>query len=159
VELLDRALRHFAAVVLRDLGIDLRDVPGAGAAGGLGAGLMAFLGAKLRPGIEVVMDAVGLRERLAGADVLVTGEGTFDRQSLHGKAPAGALRAAAELGVPAVVLCGRAEVEAPGARVVALAARFGLQAAMERTRELLGDLAAEVARDVRSEDGDRGRRD
>src|SRR3970282_1872011 len=64
VVLLDRALAHFAAVVHRDLGIDVRHVPGAGAAGGLGAGLVAFLGAHLRPGVEVVMEGVGFRERL-----------------------------------------------------------------------------------------------
>src|SRR3989442_1230032 len=94
VALLDTALRHFAAVVYRDLGIDLRTVPGAGAAGGLGGGLMAFLGARLRPGVEVVMEAVHLRERLERTDLVVTGEGRFDEQSLHGKAPAGVLRAA-----------------------------------------------------------------
>src|SRR5207253_4479830 len=96
VALLDRALGHFAAVVYRDLGEDVRNLPGAGAAGGLGAGLIAFLGARLRPGVDVVMESVGLRERLEGADLVVTGEGAFDVQSLHGKVPAGVLRAAAE---------------------------------------------------------------
>src|SRR6266567_3629500 len=75
---LDRALGHFAAVVHRDLAVDVRSIPGAGAAGGLGAGLVAFLGAHLRPGVDVVMDAVGLRGRLERADAAVTGEGAFD---------------------------------------------------------------------------------
>jgi glycerate kinase len=145
VSLLDRALRHFAAVVHRDLGLDIRETPGAGAAGGLGGGLMAFLGAKLRPGVEVVMDAVRLRERLQGADLAITGEGAFDEQSLHGKAPAGVLRAAAELGVPAIVLCGRAEVRAEHAQVFSLVERFGEEAALDRGRELLKQLAGEVA--------------
>jgi glycerate kinase len=145
VALLDRALRHFAAVVHRDLGLDIRETPGAGAAGGLGGGLMAFLGAKLRPGVEVVMEAVHLRERLRGATVAVTGEGAFDEQSLHGKAPAGVLRAAGDLGVPAIVLCGRAEVAADDAQVFSLVERFGEEAAMVRGRELLTELAAEVA--------------
>jgi glycerate 2-kinase len=145
VALLDRALRHFAAVVHRDLGLDIRDTPGAGAAGGLGGGLIAFLGAKLRPGVEVVMEAVRLRDRLGGADLVVTGEGAFDAQSLHGKAPAGVLREASGLGVRAIVLCGRAEVVAEGAQVFSLVERFGEEDAMTRGRELLTELASEVA--------------
>lgn len=145
VVLLDRALAHFAAVVHRDLGIDVRHVPGAGAAGGLGAGLVAFLGAHLRPGVEVVMEAVGLRERLSRADLVITGEGKFDEQSLHGKAPAGVIRAAREAGVPAVVLCGRAEVRPPDVPVFSLVDRFGEGRAMEDARRALEDLAEEVA--------------
>jgi glycerate kinase len=91
------------------------------------------------------MEAVGLRERIQRADLVVTGEGMFDEQSLHGKAPAGVLRAAAEFRRPAVVLCGQKRADQPGAAVFALADRFGLEAAMERTRTLLEDLAAEVA--------------
>lgn len=149
VELLDRALRHFGAVVHRDIGLDIRAIPGAGAAGGLGGGLIAFLGAKLRPGVEVVMEAVRLVERLHRSDVVVTGEGSFDRQSLAGKVPAGVLRAAEEAGVPVVVLCGRAAVSGGGrARVASLAERFGVGAAMKSPRALLERLAADVARDV-----------
>jgi glycerate 2-kinase len=152
VAVLARAMAHFAAVVHRDLGIDVRHVPGAGAAGGLGAGLVAFLGAHLRPGVEVVMEAVRLRERLEDADLVVTGEGTFDAQSLRGKAPAGVLQAAAEAGVPAIVLAGRVEVHPPPpARAFALADRFGLQPSFSHTARLLEDLAAEVAADVGAE--------
>jgi glycerate 2-kinase len=145
VILLDRALGHFAAVVYRDLGLDIRDAPGAGAAGGLGGGLIAFLGAKLRAGVDVVMEAVHLRDRMAEADVVVTGEGAFDQQSLHGKVPAGILRAAEEFDVPVVVLSGRAEVKPDGVVVFSLAERFGEEAAQSRGRELLTELAAEVA--------------
>jgi glycerate kinase len=148
VRLLDQALGHFAAVVYRDLGVDLHDVPGAGAAGGLGAGLMVFLGARLRPGVEVVMEAVGLRERLRRADLVVTGEGTFDRQSLHGKAPAGVLRAASEMRLPAVVLCGRAESAAPEARVISLVEKVGEDMALDRPREALARVASEVAAEL-----------
>ena len=148
VLLLDRALGHFAAVVHRDLGVDVREVRGAGAAGGLGAGLVAFLGARLRPGVDVVIEAVGLVQRVQGADVVVTGEGSFDAQSLRGKAPAGVLRVAAEARVPAVVLCGRREAEAPGVLVASLAERFGERDAMERPGPLLERLAAEVAAEV-----------
>jgi glycerate kinase len=152
VVLLDKALGHLAAVIHRDLALDVRNVPGAGAAGGLGAGLVAFLGARLRPGVDVVMEAVRLQERMEEADLVVTGEGTFDEQSLHGKAPAGVLRAAEELRVPAVVLCGQRRADPPGARVFSLAERFGLEPSMDRTGTLLEDLAAEVASDLRSDD-------
>ncbi len=108
---LDRALGHLAAVVNRDLGVGWKDEPGAGAAGGLGFGLLAFCGAHLRPGVEVVMDAVGLARRIASADLVITGEGSFDRGSLHGKVPAGILRACALAGVPVAIVCGRAEIE------------------------------------------------
>ena len=151
VRLLDEALRHFAAVVYRDLGVDIRDMPGAGAAGGLGGGLVAFLGARLRPGVDVVMEAVRLQERLARADLVVTGEGAFDEQSLHGKAPAGVLRAAEELRIPAVVLCGERRVDRPGTKVRSLTERFGREAARDRARQLLAELAAETATEIRTE--------
>lgn len=145
VALLDRALAHYAAVVHRDLALDLRDTPGAGAAGGLGAGLMAFVGARLRPGVEVVMEAVRLRQRMAAADLVVTGEGKLDEQSLRGKTPAGVMGAARELGVPVVVVCGQAEIRPPGVLVASLVERFGLERAMEGTRRALEDLVAEIA--------------
>jgi glycerate kinase len=145
VLVLDRALGHLAAVVERDLGVDLRETPGAGAAGGLGFGAIAFLGASLRPGIEVVMDAVAFADRLERADLVISGEGKVDEQSLAGKTPAGVLRAAGEVGVPCVLLCGRAEVEVPGAKDVAsLVDRFGEERALRDTRAALEDLAAEV---------------
>jgi glycerate kinase len=157
VLLLDHALGHFAAVVYRDLGVDLRHVPGAGAAGGLGAGLIAFLGARLRPGVDVVMDAVGLPARLDAADVAVTGEGKFDQQTLHGKAPAGVLRAAADRGVPAIVLCGELEAYPSGVRAYSLAERFGVDEARARPALLLERLAAFAATEFRDGVDGRGR--
>ena len=145
VLLLDRALAHLAAVVNRDLGIDVRGLSGAGAAGGLGAGLVAFVGARLRPGVDVVMDAVRFAERLAHADGAITGEGKLDAQSLRGKVPAGVIRAAREAGKPVMVLCGRAEVAPEGAEVASLVERFGEERALTDARRALEDLAAEVA--------------
>jgi glycerate 2-kinase len=146
VAVLDEALAHFAAVIHRDLGIDVRDVPGAGAAGGLGAGLVAFLGARIRPGVDVVMDAVGFQRRLQEADVVVTGEGSFDEQSLRGKVAAGVLRSAAEARVRAIVLAGRRSATAPdGAAVVSLVERFGEEPAMARPRWALEELAFQTA--------------
>ncbi len=89
VEQLDAALANYAEVVLRDLGRDIREVPGAGAAGGLGAGLLAFCGATLSSGIDLVLDAVGFEAHLAGADLVITGEGRLDEQTLQGKTIAG----------------------------------------------------------------------
>jgi glycerate kinase len=143
--LLDRALAHLAAIVHRDLGIDVREMPGAGAAGGLGAGLVAFLGARLRPGIELVMDAVGLRERLVDADLVITGEGALDASSLRGKAPGGVLAAARAGGVEALVVCGRADVRPEDVEVHSLTERFGSERALGDPRLALEELAAEVA--------------
>jgi glycerate 2-kinase len=153
VATLDQALGHFAAVIHRDLGIDLREVPGAGAAGGIGAGLVAFLGARLRPGFQVVAEALDLAHRLEGADVAVTGEGRWDRQSERGKAPAGVLRLAREAGCRSVLVAGQVEEGArpPADLVYSLASGAGLEAALGRTRELLEETAARAARDLRPE--------
>jgi glycerate 2-kinase len=147
VTLLDRALGQLAAVVHRDLGLDLRTEPGAGAAGGLGAGLVAFTGARLRPGFEVVADILGLSGRLDAADVAVTGEGTYDSQTEFGKAPAGFLRMAREEGCRTVLIAGRIEggIEVPADVAASLEDRAGLEAAMARTAELVADAAREAA--------------
>jgi glycerate kinase len=110
VLLLDSALRRYARVLKADLGVDLADAPGAGAAGGLGAGAIAFLGADLRSGIDLVLELIGFDRAVAGADLVITGEGKIDFQSLRGKAPLGVARAAAAHGVPVVALGGVVEV-------------------------------------------------
>lgn len=106
VEELDRNLGHYADLLARDLGRDVREVPGAGAAGGLGAGMMAFLNATLKRGVEIVVAATGLADILAGADLCLTGEGGTDFQTAHGKTPMGVARAAKQHGVPVVCLSG-----------------------------------------------------
>lgn len=104
---LDAALARLADIIARDLGKQVRDLPGAGAAGGLGAGLVAFLGAVLRPGIELVMEAVNLESILAeGADLVITGEGEINSQTAHGKVPVGVARLASKYGIPVVALVG-----------------------------------------------------
>ena len=103
---LDKALAHYADVVERDLGIDIRDIPGAGAAGGLGAGLMVFLKAKLEPGVEVIIQATGLITHLKGAELVFTGEGRIDSQTVCGKTPVGVARRAKELGLPVIAIAG-----------------------------------------------------
>jgi glycerate kinase len=106
VRLLDAALGRYAEVIARDLGVDVAGVPGAGAAGGLGAGLLAFLGAELRSGFELVAEAAHLEERIATAGLVLTGEGRLDGQSLFGKTTVGVARLAARQRVPVVALCG-----------------------------------------------------
>jgi glycerate kinase len=147
VLLLDRALGHLAAVVQRDLGVDLREEPGAGAAGGLGFGLMAFLGARVRSGVDVVAEALDLPARVAAAGLVITGEGRLDAQSLRGKAPAGVLRLAREARVPSAVLCGDLEpgTELDGVPVVSLVDRFGRRPALEDARRSLEQAAEELA--------------
>lgn len=106
IRALDKNLKHFARIVKRDLRVDVDRVSGAGAAGGLGAGLMAFLGAALRPGKDVVADAIRLPRRLAGCDLVITGEGRTDGQTLHGKAPMGVIREARKQGIQVIVISG-----------------------------------------------------
>lgn len=106
VEQLEAALANFARVVERDLGLSVDRIPGAGAAGGLGAGLIAFLGANLRRGIEIVLEVTRFREQLDGADLVITGEGGMDGQTAYGKTPAGVAKAAKERGVPVIALAG-----------------------------------------------------
>ncbi len=106
VKLLDAALANFARVVEQDLGQSVAGIPGAGAAGGLGAGLIAFLGAELKRGIDIVLEVTRFREQLDGADLVITGEGGMDGQTAYGKTPAGVAKAAKERGIPVVALAG-----------------------------------------------------
>ncbi len=106
VELLDAGLCRLAESVQRHLGADFSAQPGAGAAGGLGFGLMAFLGASLQPGVEVVMRAVGFQDRLLGCLLAITGEGQLDGSTARGKTVAGVARAGAAARVPVVALAG-----------------------------------------------------
>ncbi|MFO7947700.1 MAG: glycerate kinase [Armatimonadota bacterium] len=112
VRKLDAGLRNFARVVKEYLDIEVADVPGAGAAGGLGAGLIAFCGAELELGVDIVLDAVDLESRVQGADLLITGEGAIDFQTAFGKAPSGAVRVATAHGVPNMVIAGAVDLEA-----------------------------------------------
>ena len=106
VQQLDQALAHFADVMAAALGEDYRELPGVGAAGGLGFAARAVLGAGFRPGVELVADLSGLAEAMQGADLVITGEGRLDGQSLHGKTPVGVARVAQAAGVPVIALAG-----------------------------------------------------
>jgi glycerate 2-kinase len=103
---LDGGLKRLATVLQADLGVKVADRPGAGAAGGLGAGLVAVLNARMRPGVDVVAHAIGLERKLASCDLVITGEGRLDGQTIFGKAPAGVARIAQKLGLPVIAICG-----------------------------------------------------
>jgi len=106
VRLLDGELVSLDQTIARSLGIETANLPGAGAAGAMGAGVVAFFGAQLKPGIETVLDTVNFDERVAGADFVITGEGRLDSQSLRGKVVIGVARRARRAGVPVVAIVG-----------------------------------------------------
>jgi glycerate 2-kinase len=114
VEVLDKNLRHLAALIKRDLGIDVMRIAGGGAAGGLGAGLIAFAKAKLKRGVDLVSEAVDLAKHLRGADLVITGEGRVDFQTAFGKTPSGVAKAARKLKIPVVAIGGGLADDARG---------------------------------------------
>ena len=153
VTMLDGALSHLAFIMARDLGVAIRDIPGAGAAGGLGGGFIGFLGAQLRPGIEVVMEAVRIDHLLAGASLVVTGEGRTDGQTLAGKVPMGIARRAALQKIPAVCISGAVTPDADALiahNIVSLLSivdgPLTLDEAMARAAELLERATARALR-------------
>jgi len=97
-------LTHFAEVIKKDLHKDIKDMPGAGAAGGLGAGLIAFLDAELKPGIEIMIEVVKLEQAVKDADLVITGEGKIDSQTIYGKAPIGVAKIAKKYNVPVIAV-------------------------------------------------------
>jgi glycerate 2-kinase len=126
VALLDAGLRRWAAVVAGAVGQDWSQEPGSGAAGGVGFAALAVLGARMRPGIELVLELTGLESRLAGTDLVITGEGSLDQQSLAGKAPVGVARAAARHGIPVVAVAGRNMLTADELTAAGIAAVYPL---------------------------------
>jgi glycerate kinase len=104
IEELDKSLAHFTEVIKRDLNKDVKNVPGAGAAGGLGASLMAFLDAELRPGIEIMIEIVKLEQAIKDADLVITGEGKIDSQTIYGKVPIGVAKIAKKYNIPVIAV-------------------------------------------------------
>lgn len=113
VGVLERCLHHFAQVIKRDLGVDVLDVPGTGAAGGMGAAMIGIMGGKLRPGSEIITEAVGLDDAVKDADLVITGEGRIDGQTIFGKTPIGVARVAKRYGKPVIGIAGCLTKEAP----------------------------------------------
>lgn len=162
VGLLDDGLRHLAQVAEEDLGISLLRLPGGGAAGGFGAGCAAFFGAKLQSGIEVVLDLTDFDRVAADADLIFTGEGRLDTQSLRGKVVIGVARRAKRLEVPVAALVGGCALDAQAAYGEGVSGIFPihpqampLEEAMGRTREHLAFTAGNVVRFAESIWGER----
>jgi glycerate kinase len=150
LNVLERALSRLADVVTEQFGFDHRNEPGAGAAGGLGFGLLSFCDAKISRGFEVVAKTVGLEKRMKDADLVITGEGSLDRQTLEGKTPAGVARLARSLGKPVFAIVGRATKDQEVRDLfdgVYENARPGMskQENMSRAAELLQENARELA--------------
>ena len=147
---LERALTRLADVVATEFGFDYREEAGTGAAGGLGFGLLSFCDATIRAGFEVVAEAVGLEAKMKNADLVITGEGSLDRQTLEGKTPSGVARLARKLGKPVFAIVGRAS-EDPELRNIFDGiyqnARPGMseQENMKRAAKLLCENARELA--------------
>lgn len=126
IDELDASLSHWADTVASVTGSDLRDSPGAGAAGGVGFAALSLLGATLRPGIDLMLDLVGFHDQLDDALLVVTGEGSLDEQTLHGKAPAGVAAAAVAAGIPVVAVCGRNLLSEDQLRAAGIVAAYSL---------------------------------
>lgn len=121
---LDAGLGHLAAIIQRDLGKTVEHVPGAGAAGGLGAGLLAFLGARPRSGVDILLEVTDLPRQLRGCDLVITGEGRLDVQTISGKAPGGVAKAAKSLEIPVLAICGSVAPDAPAVLKLGIDAYF-----------------------------------
>lgn len=152
VKILDCNLKRLADLIRVDTGIDLQEIPGSGAAGGLGGGLVAFAGGRLISGIDLLLDTVGFGNLVKGAELVITGEGSFDVQSLSGKVVSGITRVARDHGVPVVVLAGSVLVGRDVYMKAGISAAFStirrpctLEEAMGDVRESLLELAVSVA--------------
>ncbi|MCX6433950.1 MAG: glycerate kinase [Actinobacteria bacterium] len=154
VEVLEAGLRRLAAVTAVDAGARVEQAAGAGAAGGVGFAGLAYLGARMASGARIVLDIVGLRSTLAGADLLITGEGRLDAQSLHGKAPVAAAALARELDIPVVAVVGTSSLDptqATGAGFAAVYELTGIEPNPERcmtdAQRLLSDVGQTLVAD------------
>lgn len=155
VKELDEGLKHFAAIVLDELGMNLQQISGAGAAGGLGAAFAGFLNSQLESGVEIVLEKTQLEEKLEGVDLVITGEGKLDGQTSMGKAPAGVASMAAELNIPVIALAGDISEGNPSLHETGITAYFtivsgpvDLEEAMkpEVTRANLKRIAGQIGR-------------
>ena len=153
VDTLDANLAHYDAILTRTLGKSFNNVPGAGAAGGLGAGLMAFLNAELKLGIDIMIDAVNLRERMKGATLVITGEGQLDFQTAFGKTPVGVAKVAKTYDIPVIAIAGSIGEGAKNVYVEGIDAMLGiaqtpmsLEDAVSDAVLLIADTAEQAAR-------------
>ncbi len=151
VELLDQGMKNLARVIQRDLGKAVANLPGSGAAGGLGAGLVAFCDAEIKPGIQSILEMMDFHRDLGGAHLVITGEGKLDQQTSGGKLIQGICQAAAQERVPVVALCGTLLADYETITRIGLEAAFSilnrpmnLETALKETAYLLEETSAQV---------------
>jgi glycerate kinase len=144
IQILDTGLQHFAHIIKEDFGVEIADQPGAGAAGGMGAGAMVFLNARMQAGIESILNLVNFDQALEGVDLVITGEGKVDEQTLAGKVVYGVARHCQARQIPAGLLCGTLKLPLSKVRELGLepalalkTEKIDLPTAMERAEELL----------------------
>jgi glycerate kinase len=161
IELLDRGLRHFADKVKSDLGLDILTIEGGGAAGGLGAGLTAFCGGKLESGFSIISDIIGLDEKIRNSDVVITGEGRTDSQTIFGKLPSGVGGIAKKYTVPCIIISGAVAGDISGLYEKGITAAFScvsetdtsLEQALAGAETALARTARNVARMIKHMNG------
>ena len=153
---LDAALSHFARIVKRDIGVEIDEVAGSGAAGGLGGGLIAFVNGKLMAGVDIVLDTVHLDDFLTGANLVIVGEGSLDHSTIYNKAPVGVAEHAKRRNIPVVNISGSlgrgfhdAHEHGIDAAAAITSAPMSLDEASERSYELIADTAEEMMRFMR----------
>lgn len=153
LDLLESGMKNYSKIMSDYLGIDIESIPGAGAAGGLGAALVGFLGAALKPGIETVLDFVGFDKLLEGVDIVITGEGRIDGQSVFGKVPVGIARRCSGRKIPVVAIVGSMGQDAQkvydygiSSIIPVINAAMPLEEALSRSRELMEDAADRLFR-------------
>jgi glycerate kinase len=150
---LDKNLSHYADIIKRDVGVDVKDVPGAGAAGGLGAALIAFCGGRLLKGVEIVLDIVNIDERIKNVDVVITGEGRIDAQTANGKVPVGIAGRAKKYNKPVFAIAGFID---NGAELVykhgidsimsSMVGPISVEESMNQSRKLIADASERLFR-------------
>jgi len=155
VEKLDQNLRHFNQVVIKELNRDPNQIPGAGAAGGLGAGLVAFLDAELKAGVDIIHEIINFEQKLKGVDLVITGEGMLDGQSIFGKTPVGVSRTAAKKDIPVIAVAGTLGDGVEKVLEHGITSYFSiidrpaeLKDVVERSPELLADLSEQIIRTI-----------
>lgn len=151
IQTLDTGLQHFAKILESHIGQDFSNIPGAGAAGGMGAGAMAFLNATLQPGIQTVMELTYFDNQLKDIDLIITGEGMIDNQTLHGKLIKGITEKAQPLGIPVIALCGTLLAKPKEISQIGLQAAFSilnrplsLEMALQETATLLEETTSNI---------------
>src|SRR6056297_353248 len=156
VEKLDQNLRHFNEIVIKELNKNTNEISGADAAGGLGAGLVAFLDAELKAGVKIILDLINFEERLGNVDLVITGEGMLDGQSINGKTPVGVSRSAAEKDIPVIAIAGTLGKGVEKVLDHGINSYFSiidrpaeLKEIIEKSPELLSNLSEQIIRTIR----------